>query len=415
MSVRSELIRGVSWTALHSYAGAAFQLVVTSILARIFSPEEFGLVALATVIIAFFNIFADMGLGAAIVQDKEAAKNPRMLNALFSLTALFGCILTGGFCLAAPLISQWYDAGETLTNVCYLLSIPLLLNIMSTVPNALLRKACRFRFIALRTLGMNVLGGVLAVTAALCGAGIYALVVAPIITGVGSFALNYSQYPLRFGSGLKETRRLWSYSGFVVGFGFVNYFSRNLDKLLVSSYFSIAQMGFYHKAYSLMMFPMSKITQVITPAMHPVLTTLQDDLREMEKKYVRLIIRLFGISLPIGLILALAADPIVHIVYGEQWDMTIPLFRILALSLPLQMIQSTTGSVYLAAGCANWQFYNGIINTCVTATGFLLATFVVQTITAVAWAWTITQTINFFTSMFLLHRCLQRDSQMLET
>ena len=84
MTIKQEMISGIFWTAVQKYSGLVVQLIVTAILARLLSPEDFGIVAVATVLIAFFSLFTDMGIGPAIIQKQELTDED--LNSIFSFT-----------------------------------------------------------------------------------------------------------------------------------------------------------------------------------------------------------------------------------------------------------------------------------------------------------------------------------------
>lgn len=204
-----------------------------------------------------------------------------------------------------------------------------------------------------------------------------------------------------------------SYSAFQFAFSFCNYFSRNLDKLIIGKFFSLTQLGYYDKSYHLMQLPLQNITFVVEPVLHPILSTLQDNKHELGEKNRKLAVIISYISFPVGLILYFCGGEIIKIIYGGQWDAAIPVFKILALSLPLQMILSTSGAIYQAAGKTNYLFYNGIMNTTVTVSGFLIAAYYGGTIEAMAWAWNITLIINFLVSYFILHQITLNGSSIL--
>ena len=99
MSFKKELISGVSYIAVAKYSGIFVQLVITSVLARLLTPEDFGIVAIATVIIAFFNILSDIGIGPAIIQNKELTISD--LNSIYSFTVYLGGLMAiVFFCLS---------------------------------------------------------------------------------------------------------------------------------------------------------------------------------------------------------------------------------------------------------------------------------------------------------------------------
>lgn len=401
-SLKKELAKGVFWIAIAKYSGIVIQLLITAILARLILPAAFGTIAVAMVVLHFLNILADIGIGPAVVQYKQLTKSH--LNSLFTLTIYIGIILTSALYLLSGLIANYY-ADVTLERVCQMMSMVIFFHSLNVVPNALMRKDKRFRTIAFRTLFFQILSGSIAVWGACHGWGIYALLVSPILTAIGVFCVNYYNYPLRFVCKMSNeaVKMVASFSFFQFAFSFCNYFSRNLDKLIIGKYFSMTQLGYYDKSYHLMMLPLQNVSFVIEPVLHPILSSLQDNKHELKAKNQKLAVVISNISFPIGLMLYFCGGEIIKMVYGGQWDAAIPVFRILALSLPLQMIQSTSGPVYQAAGKTNHLFYNGILNTTCTVCGFLIAARWGGSIESMAWAWDITLMINFLISYFILH------------
>lgn len=401
-SYKKDITKGVFWIAIAKYSGIVIQLLITAILARLISPAAFGTIAVAMVVLYFLNIFADIGIGPAVVQYKQLTKDH--LNSLFTLNIYIGIILSLALYLLSETISVYY-ADNTLELICQLMVLVIFFNTLNVVPNALMRRDKRFRTIALYTVFFQILSGSIAVWGAFHGWGIYALLVSPILTAIGVFLVNYYNYPLRYVVRLNKeaVTMVSSYSAFQFAFSFCNYFSRNIDKLIIGKYFSLTQLGFYDKSYHLMQLPLQNITFVVEPVLHPILSTLQDNTHELSEKNRKLAVIISNISFPVGLILFFCGGELINIIYGGQWDAAIPVFRILALSLPLQMIQSTSGAIYQAAGKTDHMFLNGIINTISTVSGFFFAAFWGRTIEAMAWAWNITLVINFIVSYIILN------------
>lgn len=146
---------------------------------------------------------------------------------------------------------------------------------MNIVPNALLYKQKRFRFIAMRNLCVQGSVGTIAVIAALSGAGIYALLINPIVSSIVLFIVNLREHPLRvrWTAGLQPLRTIFAFSAYQFSFNVINYFTRNLDKLLIGKYMGMSPLGFYEKSYRLMMLPLQNITNIISPVMHPISPT----------------------------------------------------------------------------------------------------------------------------------------------
>jgi PST family polysaccharide transporter len=267
-------------------------------------------------------------------------------------------------------------------------------------------KEKRFKTIAYRTLFCQLLCGVIACFGALHGWGIYALIITPIFTAIGVFAVNFYNYPQKLFCRVDfhVLRQIASFSSYQFLFQFSNYFSRNLDKLIIGKYFNMAQLGYYDKSYRLMQLPLQSITFVISPVLHPILSSLQNDKENLSQKCCKLANLLSCISFPIGVLFYFIALEVIRIVYGPNWDAAAPVFSILALSLPLQMVLSSIGSFYQSAGDTKRMFLSGLLNTTITVAGFIIAAVTVHTIESMAWAWVITLTINFVTSYNILFR-----------
>ena len=401
-NLKTELTKGVFWIAVAKYSGIVIQLLISAILARKISPAAFGTIAVAMVVMYFLDILADIGIGPAVVQYKQLTRSH--LNSLFTLTAYLGVLLTAILYLLSGVIADYY-ADAMLERVCQVMSLAIFFHSLNVVPNALMRKDKRFQTIAYRTLFFRILSGSIAVWGAFHGWGIYALLVSPILSAIGVFCVNYYNYPLRWVLRMNNeaVKMVASFSVFQFAFSFCNYFSRNLDKLIIGKFFSLTQLGYYDKSYHLMMLPIQNVSYVIDPVLHPVLSTFQNSKHELKVKNQKLAIIISNISFPIGLMLYFCGAELIRIVYGGQWDAAIPVFRILALSLPLQMILSTNVPVFQAAGKTNHLFFSGMLNTFCTVTGFFIAAHWGGSIEAVAWSWDITLVINFINTYFILH------------
>lgn len=393
-SVKHQLLSGIFYTAISKYSGIVISLIVSGILARIILPEEFGVVAIATVIIAFFNIFTDMGIGPAIIQNKDLDNTD--LNKIFSFTLWTGIAISLLFFLCAWPISWFYDSDILLT-ICQILSINLLFASINIVPNALLYKNKDFKFIAFRSLYIQIIGGGIAIIAAILGASLYALIINPIISSILLFIISFKKNPLQihFTIGVDAMKKIFTFSSYQFMFNVINYFSRNIDKLLIGKYMSMVELGYYEKSYRLMMLPLQNITHVVSPVMHPIFSDFQDNLHKLAKSYEKVITSLAFIGFPISVLLWFCAKEIVLIIFGNQWSPSIPVFQILSLSVGIQIILSTSGSIYQAANDTKSLFICGLISTILNVSGILIGLFIFKSLEAIAWCICSTFTSNF--------------------
>ena len=402
MSIRKQLLSGIFYSAIAKYAGIIISLVVTAVLARLLTPDDFGIVAIATVIITFFGIFTDMGIGPAIIQNKELTEND--YSNIFSFTIWGGSTLSFLFFLSSWLIGNYYN-NETLTIICQLLSINLFFSSINIVPNALLYRDRLFKFIAWRSLIIQLVGGTIAVTAALSGAGLYALIINPIFSALLIFIITFHKKPQRgsFSLGFSSIKKIFRYSSYQFLFNVINYFSRNLDKLLIGKFMGMGELGYYEKSYRLMMLPLQNITHVISPVMHPIFSEMQDDLQKLAFSYEKVIKLLAFIGLPLSVFLYFTASEITLLLFGEQWVNSIKPFQVLAISVGIQIIMSTSGSIFQAANDTKSLFICGLFSAILTVSSILIGIFVFESLEAVAWCICIAFTINFFQCYWMMY------------
>lgn len=405
---KQELIYGIFWSAVEKYSGLIVSIIVSMILARILSPEEYGVIAIATVFINFLQMFCTVGIGPAVIQKDLSQED---LDSIYTFSLILGIICSSIFIGASWTIADFYNTSE-LKPVCQILSIQVLFSAINMVPNALMAKNKKFKEIAKRTLILQISSSILSIIAAYKGFGIYALLISPVISSLGIFFWNkiYINIHINWKLQTKSIKKIFSYSLYQFLFEFINYFSRNIDKLIIGRLMSIDELGIYEKSYRLMQLPIQNISAVINPVLQPILRNLQDDKQSLSNKYIKIIKFVATISFPIGIILACMAKETIYIFFGDKWEAAVPIFKILALSLPLQMILSTSGSIYLISNNTKMQFWLGIRNTITTLIGFLIASFYFKTLIAMAWAWTITLIINFIITFWLMYQYIFNES-----
>lgn len=410
-TTKKQLISGITYTALSKYVGMVISLIVTGILARLISPSDFGVVAVATVIITFFGMFSDLGIAPAIIQNKELDREA--LSDIFSFTIWIGIIISFCFFAFSWLIAAYYNS-PVLKGICQFLSIDLLFAAINIVPYALLLKNKEFKFIAYRSLIIQTTGGTISILAALYGAGLYALIINPIFSSVCIFIVSFKRHPQKFKRHLNinSIRKIFSFSSYQFLFNLINYFSRNLDKLLIGRYLGLSALGYYEKSYRLMMLPLQNITHVITPAMHPVFSELQNDLTHLSESYLKVVRLIAFIGFPVSVFLWFTSSELILLIFGDQWEKSVPVFQILSLTVAIQIILSTSGSIFQAANDTRNLFISGLLSAIMIITGMLLGIFIFKTLEAVAWGFLISFFISFIQCFTLMFKSTLKQSML---
>ena len=401
IDIRKNILSGIFYTAVSRYSNIVAGIFIGAVLARLLTPEEFGVVAIISVFISFFNLLSNFGISPAIVQHKSLTESD--VSSIFSFSILLGLLLSAVFFFAAPFIASFYNE-PVLINLSRLMALAILFNSLQVVPNALNLKKLRFKEIGIVRVVVNVVSGIIAIILAYLGFSYYALVINSILTGFLIFIIFYIMAPVKPSYRLKinPVRKIARFSIFQFFFNFINYFSRNADNLLIGKYFSPSALGFYDKSYRLMMMPVQNLTFVITPVLHPVLSNYQNDTKVIFNAYYKIVKLLAIIGFPLSVFLYFNASEIIHIVYGPQWEQSIPVFKLLALTVGVQIVLSSTGSIFQATNRTDLMFYAGLIGAFLLVGGIVYGVFIGKSLVSVGYGLLVTFSLNFFVGFYLL-------------
>lgn len=364
--------------AASRYTSTLLGLGFAMILARILTPEDYGIVAVALVFTNFFSNFADMGISNGIIQYKKLTDED--IASIFSLTGVLGVILGILFFAFSFVIASFY--GNTVyVPLGALLALNLSISTWNIVPNSLLLKDKQFVLLAKRNVWIPFMTSVASVFMAWGGLAYYALVLQSLLAALLMFVYNWQTARSKYGLyilwklRLDGLRKIFGYSAYQFLFSVINYFARNLDNLLIGRLWGAAVLGFYDKAYRLSCYPNQMLSHVITPVLQPILSDYQDDKKFIYEKYVKILKFLSLIGSFICLFLYFFAADVIYIVYGEQWNTAVPYLKLLSLSIWAQMILSTTGSIFQSVGNTKQLFITGCITTLMMVSAIFLGAF----------------------------------------
>ena len=396
--------KAIFLNAVAKYSIVIIQLIYTAILSRLLSPEEFGIIAVMNVFIAFFQLVADMGFGTAIIQRKDLSKDD--INSIFSVMVYIGIFLCILFMILSYPISLIYKDRIYISLGC-VISFSLFFNALNSIPNALILKEKRFSTITVRTVVVYITSAMITIIFALKGFGVYALAIYSVVTALLLFIWNKWNEKVKFIfiPDMNVIKKIWTYSIFQFGSQAINYFSRNLDNLFVGKFFSTIDLGYYNKSYTLMMYPISYIPGVITPVLHPVLSEYQNDKEYIYIKYMELIKILSIIGCFVSIFCFFSAKELIYIVFGDQWNKSVLPFKLLSISLICQLLTNTIAPIYQSVGNTKLMFESTIITT-LTIILMIIIGVVIGNINSVAACVCIGYLLNFLiTFKLLISKC----------
>ena len=333
--------------------------MISMILARLLSPDDFGLVAMVEVFINFFAIFTEMGLSDALIQKQDI--NDQHINSVFWLNLLFGGGLAILLFLSAPLIADFYNKPK-LRIIVSILSVNLIISSFGIIQSTLLTKKMEFRKLAIRDITVVSFSGVIAIYFASHGFGVWSLVIRSIIMTLMSTALLWfvSEWRPRFIFSIASTKDIFRFGSNVASFNIVNFWARNIDNVLIGKFLGSEALGIYSLAYKLMLVPLQNVSWIISRVMFPALSEIQKDLHRVRDAYQKICTVISLITFPMMFGLFALAPELVTIVFGKKWEASIMVIRILSICGLVQSIHTTSGTILLSQGRAELQLRFGL-------------------------------------------------------
>ena len=355
VSLRQKTIMGIGWTTVAQIGKQVLQFIISTILARLLTPQDFGLVGIIVVFTGFAKLFGELGFSAALIQRENLEE--RHYSSIFWLNLMAGLILTGLIMYIAPFVATFYNEPR-LAPLAMLIAVNLLINSLNMVQNAILNRVMDFRWLALIEIATVIVAGVVAIVLAMTGYGVWSLawqmLAASSITAVGLWCVTDWRPHLLFN--LSAVAELLGFSANLLGFNVFNYWVRQGDNLLVGKFIGTAALGIYTRAYSIMSLPVSQVTGVLSRVMFPALSRVQNDKACVKRIYLRALGLIALITFPLMMGLMVVADHFVLALFGSKWSAVIPLLWIFSLSGMVQSISGTVGWIYTSQGRTDWMF-----------------------------------------------------------
>lgn len=357
-SLKDEAVNGVRWTSLSAIIIAVMQLVQLSILAHYLEASDFGLMAIVSVIIGFSALFMDMGISASIIHRQDITHE--QLSSLYWLNVASGIVLFFVVYSFAPVLADFYDESE-LVPIVRILAMTFITSSIGNQYNLLFQKALDFNVIAKVSIFSAFAGFMVAVSMAMNGYGVYALVFGYLANALVEALLNVWIGLKRHIPSLiyrhKMVRPMISFGMFQIGERSINYFNSQFDVILIGKLLGTEALGIYSVAKNLSMRPAQIINPIINRVTFPIMSRVQDNTLRLNMIYLKTINYLSSVNFPIYILIAILAEPIVLILFGEKWRGSIVVLQILSFYGAFRSIVNPIGSLQLARGRADLGFY----------------------------------------------------------
>lgn len=384
--IKREALKSGAISIMAKIGGVVLHFISVVILARLLSPDDFGLYAMASVFISLFFLFQDVGLTDATIQAPFL--NHKILSSLFWINIGIGFIIAVVLSLLAPVAVLFFHRKELLPLIL-VSAIEFIFWGFSFQHTALMKRRFQFARVNLISLVSFFFGVSVAIVSAVLGMRYWALVFRGLATASCNSFMTWFICKWRPGKPSKspEVSKLVKFGLNSVGFYIVNYFSNYMDKTIIGKKFGSELLGFYSRAYYIAVTPSSSLGQALFHVAVSTLSKLRDDIVKFKKYYYNALFFLSFIGMPFAVLIVILNKEIVYILLGPKWSLAAKYFAILGLSSGMNIIYQTSSWLHVSLGRSDRWLKWGVISSAILIAGFLVgAQF---GIVGIAWAYSI--------------------------
>lgn len=327
-SLKQRTITGILWSSIDNLSNQGLLFLIGIILARLLTPEEYGLIGMITIFIAISGSFVNSGFSQALIRKKSCTDAD--LSTVFYFNIIAGTLFFGILLITAPSISKFFNEPQ-LTNLVRVLGLVLIIDALTIIQRTTLIKRIDFKLQTKITIISTVCSGTVGITMAYSGFGVWSLVVKALIQSTMSSLLlwfwNKWRPMLIFSK--KSFTELFSFGYKLLFSGLIDTFYRNIYYVVIGKYFSAQELGFYTKADHFSNLPSKNINTIIARVSYPVLAQLQDDPLKLKGGYKKIIKHTMFITFILMAGLAAVAEPMIISLIGEKWRPSVVYLQLL--------------------------------------------------------------------------------------
>lgn len=324
--------KGLVWSMIERFATQGVQFLFGIILARLLSPDDYGIIAMPLVFLAIAQCIIDSGFSTALIRKPELTEDD--LSTAFYFNIGIGILCYAVLFFSSPLIADFYHT-PILSSLLKVTALAVLFNPLCAVQQAILTRKIDFKTQAIVSLSGAVVSGIVGLYMAYNGFGVWSLV----FQQVGGYVMRTI---LLWILGKWKPKRKWSWESFhylwgfgskMLGSGLLDTIYNNIYPIVIGKYFSAQDLGNYTRAQQFSSLPSSNVTGVLQRVTFPVLSSIQNEDERLARNYRKILKLSAFLIFPLMLILSAVADPLIRVLLSDKWEGCIILLQILCFSL----------------------------------------------------------------------------------
>lgn len=394
-TLKKKAIYSATWKFLERFGYQAIQFVVQMVLARLLSPDEFGVLSILLVFINIANVVVQSGLNTALVQQRNITEKDK--STVFWIS--FALALTMVICIefAAPYIAEFYNNNE-ITAPLRVLAIVLLVNSFNAVQVALVMRELSTKRLFISTICSVIISGLSGIILALCGAGVWSLVIQQIVyQSVSSIVLLLQiKWVPKIEFDAPRAKELYSFGWRILGAGLIDTGYQGIYDLAIGKAFTTESLGYYSQGNKVPQTITTLIDNTIRSVLLSVAAKMQDNVEMVKIITRRAMMTSSYVLAPLMLWMALSADAIIPLLFGDQWGDAVPFMRIMCLTYAFWPIHTSNLQTINALGRSDISLKLEVTKKAVGATILIFSLIITRDVYVVAMGKLLSSVISIF-------------------
>lgn len=351
--LRNKATRGVIWSAIERYSVQGVQFLLQLIIARLLSPDDYGLIGMLAIFMALSQVFIDGGFSNALIQKKDRTEAD--YSTVFYINFGISILIYIALFLCAPLIAAFYQQ-PLLSPITRIYSLNLIINAFAAINKVKLIVAVDFKTQSKISLGSAVISGIVGVACAYSGLGVWTLVVQMLLGSLLNVLLSfyYVRWKPLWIFSIDSFRRLFRFGSKLLIASIIHSVYSNLYNLFIGKLFTPSILGYYTRASHFTQFAGTNVTGVLQRVSFPILSQIQDDDKRLISAYRKYILVSSWATFPIILGLCGVAKPIILVLLTEKWAPCVLYLQILCFAILWDCVTQVNLNLLYVKGRSDW-------------------------------------------------------------
>ncbi len=349
-------------------------LLLTLIVSRMLTPDDFGLIAMVAPVTAFVALIPSLGLGQALIQAEELTTD--QINSAFWISLALGIACAAALLVAAPFVGRFFE-DDRAVDLTMATAANLFVTNLSTVPSSVIMREMRFGKLSSGDLVGSITLFASTLVAALLLDNYWALWVGAFASAVLTtvYFWTVSSWRPTATPNFRSSSPLWKLSSAVTGFNVLNFLARNADNVLIGKFAGTYSLGLYDRSYRLMTFPLANLTEPLGRVMLPVLSQLRKEPERFRRAFLKVAWIVMLCTAPAAIVIASASETVIVFLLGERWVEAGDIFFWLSVGAIYQPLSSITGWLFISMGRSREMLQWALFSSVTTILSFCVGIF----------------------------------------